>query len=97
MSLCDVPSLLTTEKMAVGVCVLKENLENYCALQVSNLETREYVVGQVGGFQILKKKIELRSGYDQICIRPGDEWRAAFKTKGSLYDWMVMLFELMRA
>ena len=39
-------------------------------------------------------KFDVHWGYNNVCIKEGDEWKAAFKTSDGLFEPTVMFFRL---
>jgi hypothetical protein len=42
-------------------------------------------------------KLDLCDAYYRLCIKEGDEWKTAFKTRYGYYEYLVMLFGLANA
>eukprot|EP00253_Pinus_taeda_P011641 PITA_11641 len=70
---------------------------------LENDEIKRYPIPQI--YDLLNRlkgekysrKIDLKSGYIQVPIKPSDVWKTAFKAKEGLFEWLAMPFGLTNA
>src|ERR1700720_3394628 len=73
--------------------------QDYCKLNKATIKNRypllliSELVDRLSGAKVFTK-MDVRWGYNNICIKEGDKWKAAFRTNVGLFEPTVMFFGL---
>jgi len=72
-------------------------VQDYHALNIITVKNRyplpliSELISQLHGARYFTK-LDIRWDFNNVCIKPGDEWKAAFRTNCGLFEPLVMFF-----
>jgi hypothetical protein len=96
-SLAGAPILFVKKKDGtIRLCV------DYCGLNKITIKNRHPLPLIIESLDRLAQakyytKLDVREAYYRICIQEGDEWKTAFRTRYSYFEYTVMPFSLTNA
>jgi len=88
------PILFVKKKdSSLRLCVDYRALNDITIKDRHPLPRIEKTLNQIRGYRYFTR-LNLRACFNQICIKEGDKWKTAFRTRYSLFEFLVMLFGL---
>ncbi|GBG87453.1 hypothetical protein CBR_g45511 [Chara braunii] len=78
------------------LCIDYRKLNAQTVKNAGPLPRIDDLLERLGGAKCFSK-LDLKSGYHQISIRPNDRYKSAFKTRYGHFEWVVMPFGLTNA